>query len=78
MLNKLIAIQQREALTDTGMALRLGLSRSHWNLVKNGHRTLTHEMAVHAVGQWPELTRDLLDMATVRVSASTNSRTEAA
>lgn len=78
MLNKLIAIQQREALTDTGMALRLGLSRSHWNLVKNGHRALTHEMAVNAVGQWPELTRDLLDMATVRVSASTNSRTEAA
>lgn len=78
MLERLAAIQRRDSLTDLAMAERLGLSRSHWNLVKNGHRSFTHEMAVRAAGQWPELTRDLLEMAVVSVSASTNTTTEAA
>lgn len=75
MLTKLRAIQVREGLNDTEMARRVRLSRSHWNLVKNGHRSLTHEMAVHAVGEWPELTRDLLDLATARVSVPTTTHT---
>lgn len=77
MLTRLTTIQQREGLTDTDMAFRLGLSRSHWNLIKNGRRSLTHAVAVRAAGHWPELTRDLLDMA-VSVSTSTNTAPEAA
>lgn len=76
MLDKLIAIQSRLSLTDTDMAMRLDLSRSHWNLIKNGHRPLTRAVAVAAVGHWPELTRDLLDLA-ASVSAPANTAVEA-
>lgn len=70
MLPKVLVIQQREGLTDTGMAIALGLTRQHWNMVKNGHRALTYPMAMTAAGQWPELTRDLLDMATPLVTGT--------
>ena len=77
MLTRLTTIQSREGLTDTDMAFRLGLSRSHWNLIKNGRRALTHAVAVRAAGEWPELTRDLLDMA-ASVSTPANTAPEAA
>lgn len=63
MLDKLVAIQTREALTDAQMGARMGLTRTHWNLVRNGHRALTHQTALRAAGAFPELTRDLIDMA---------------
>jgi hypothetical protein len=63
MLIKLLEIQRREDLTDGQMAARLGISRPTWNLVKNGKRPFRDDWAVRAVGQWPELTRDLLELA---------------
>lgn len=63
MLAKLLEIQKREGLTDGQMAMRLGISRPTWNLVKNGRRPLRDDWSVRAVGQWPELTRDLLELA---------------
>lgn len=63
MLDKLKAIQQRERLADGPMAERLGISRSAWNLIRNGKLELSDAVAVTAAGVWPELTRDLLDRA---------------
>lgn len=63
MRERLIEIQKRDGLTDGQMAERLGCSRPRWNMVKNGKRTFGEDMAVRAVGVWPELTRDLLDLA---------------
>lgn len=63
MLIALRNLQQRERLSDGAMARRLGCSRPYWNLIRNGKRPLTHEIAVRAAGTWPELTRHLLDMA---------------
>jgi hypothetical protein len=63
MLSKLMEIQRREGLTDGQMATRLGISRPTWNLVRHGKRPFRDDWAVRAVGQWPELTRDLLDLA---------------
>jgi plasmid maintenance system antidote protein VapI len=72
MLLKLVAIQRREGLTDGQMAARLGVSRPWWNRVKNGRLPFTDEVAVRAVGVWPELTRDLLDRAQSSVRTRTN------
>lgn len=63
MLEKLVEIQRREGLTDGQMAARLNISRSSWNLARNGRSAFRDEWAVRAAGQWPELTRDLLDLA---------------
>lgn len=70
MLQKLTAIQQREGLSDRGMAQRLGLSRPHWNLIRNGRRTLTPDVALRAAGAFPELTRDLLALAESKAPAA--------
>lgn len=63
MREKLIAIQRREGLTDAQMAALLGCSRPTWNLVKNGRKPLHESTAIRAAGAFPELTRDLLDLA---------------
>lgn len=78
MLTNLVAIQSREALTDAQMALRLGLSRPQWNLIRNGRRPLTHAVALRAAGAFPELTRDLIDRAADSVSTPANTEKEAA
>lgn len=56
------------------MAQRLGCSRPYWNLIRNGKRPLTHELAVRAAGTWPELTRHLLDMAEASVMSVAHTR----
>jgi hypothetical protein len=71
MLNKVKAIQEREGLTDGQMARLLGIPRPVWNRIKNGHRPLTDRHAMSAAGQWPELSRDLLDRATASVNVVT-------
>lgn len=78
MKDSLIAIQTRERLSDGQMAERLGVSRPWWNRVKNGHLTLTDEVAVRAAGLWPELTRDLLDRAAASVANGATSERGAA
>jgi transcriptional regulator with XRE-family HTH domain len=77
-LTTLLALQQRERLTDQQMADRLGCSRTYWNLIRNGHRPLTHGMAVRAAGAWPELTRHLLDLAQQSVMSVTDAGVKAA
>jgi plasmid maintenance system antidote protein VapI len=77
-LTTLVALQEREHLTDAAMAARLGCSRTYWNLIRNGHRALPHEMAVRAAGTWPELTRHLLDMAHASVMSVTEPGVKAA
>ncbi len=72
MLEALRKLQQDRALTDGQMAASLGVHRSQWNLMKNGHRPLTHDVAVKAAGAWPELTRHLLDIAQASASAVPN------
>lgn len=76
MLDKLVAIQRREDLSDTRMAELLGMSRPWWSRVKHGHLRLSEKVAVRAAGVWPELTRDLLDLAAV--STDTNGTRSAA
>lgn len=71
-LQNLIAIQNREGLSDSAMARRIGLSRPHWNLIRNGKRSMTHAVAVRAAGAFPELTRDLIDIASVSVRTPAN------
>lgn len=78
MLTLLAEIQRTNGWSDAEMARRLGLSRSHWNLVRNGRVRLTHETAVKAAGAFPELTRALLDLAFVSVGTSTHTSSEAA
>jgi plasmid maintenance system antidote protein VapI len=75
-LTHLTAIQSRERLTDAAMAARLGISRPQWNLIRNGRRVLTHQVAVRAAGAFPELTRSLLEMAadSVRTPAEAASK----
>jgi DNA-binding XRE family transcriptional regulator len=71
MREKLIAIQRREGLTDAQMATRIGCARPTWNLIKNGRKPLHDTIAMRAAGAFPELTRDLLDLAAaVRVSVA--------
>lgn len=60
------------------MADRLGCSRAYWNLIRNGRRPLTHAMAVRAAGAWPELTRQLLDIAEASVKSVTVAHVKAA
>lgn len=66
MRTRLIELQQQRALTDAEMASVLGVSRPHWNLVKNGRVELSDELAIRAAGSFPELTRDLLELAASR------------
>lgn len=75
-LTKLIAIQSRERLNDAAMARRIGLSRPHWNLVRHGRRPLTHAVALRAAGAFPELTRDLIDLAADSVNTPAHTATE--
>lgn len=63
MREKLREIQRREALTDGQMADRLGVSRPMWNLVKNGRLRFTERWALRAAGAFPELSRELLELA---------------
>lgn len=63
MIEKLVAIQTRDNLDDTEMGRRLGVGRSRWNALRNGKQELSHKNVLAAVGQWPELTRDLIDLA---------------
>lgn len=72
MLQKLVEIQEREGLTDGQMAARLQCSRPLWNLVRNGRRQLSDDLAVRAVGAFPELTRELLDRAAATAKPMTN------
>ncbi len=68
MRERLLAIQVREHLSDEGMATRLQCSRSLWSMVRRGKMPLSHEMAIRATGAFPELTLDLLEMASASVS----------
>lgn len=74
MLEKLKAIQQREKLTDGGMAEQLGISRSAWNLIRNERMALSGDVAITAAGVWPELTRDLIDRAEQAALSAADSR----
>jgi len=60
---KLLDIQVREGLTDGQMAIRLGIVRSYWHGIRSGKLTLSAKVAMRAVGQWPELSMDLLTAA---------------
>jgi hypothetical protein len=62
-IEKLVLIQKREALTDAEMGGVLGVSRSRWNAIRHGKQTLSDNLALTAAGVWPELTRDLIDRA---------------
>lgn len=75
MLNKVVEIQRREGLADGAMAARLGVSRPTWNRIRNGHLSFGDALAVRAAGVWPELTRDLLDLASASVSVRTEQET---
>ncbi len=70
MLEKLIAIQQREELTDAQFAAKLGISRPLWNMIRRGVMGLSASAAITAVGVWPELTADLLSMADSQAKAA--------
>jgi plasmid maintenance system antidote protein VapI len=78
MKDALVTLQQRDGLTDTEMALRLGCSRPYWNMIRHGKRTFPSDMAVRAAGVWPELTRHLLDMAEDSVRSVANSTRDTA
>lgn len=78
MLQALTQLQRERQLSDRQMALRLGCSRPYWNLIRNGKRPITHEIAVRAAGTWPELTRHLLDMAEESVMSVANTPRTAA
>lgn len=77
MVTNLTAIQRRNGWSDREMAERLGIDRSYWTHIRLGRMDLSHTLALRAAGLWPELTRDLLELA-VSVSTSTNTATEAA
>lgn len=77
MLTKLADIQRREGWSDGQMARRIGLSRPQWNLVRNGRRPLTHATALRAAGAFPELTRDLIDLAAGSVNTAANTPSSA-
>jgi hypothetical protein len=62
-IEKLVLIQKRDALTDADMGRLLGVSRSRWNAIRHGKQTLSDNLALTAAGVWPELTRDLIDRA---------------
>lgn len=78
MLERLIQIQTKNGWTDAQMAARLGMSRPHWNLMRNGRVRFTATASVRAAGAFPELTRDLLDLAAVSVPTTTHTAGEAA
>lgn len=78
MLQALIDLQRGRNLSDGRMAAYLGCSRPYWNLIRNGKRPITHEIAVRAAGTWPELTKHLLDMAEDSVMSVTNTPRTAA
>lgn len=61
---RLTAIQRREHLTDRAMAERLGISRSAWNMIRNGKMALTSRVQMRAAGAFPELLPDLLNTVT--------------
>jgi len=63
MKDKVVAIQYRDGLTDGRMAALLGISRPTWCNIRNGRARFTHNVAIRAAGAFPELTRDLLEMA---------------
>jgi len=50
------------------MAARLNCSRPLWNLIKNGHRPVSDDLAVRAAGAFPELSADLLARAAKSVA----------
>jgi hypothetical protein len=71
MREELRGIQEREGLTDTEMALRLGCSRPLWNLIKNDRRAVSDATAIAAARAWPELTRALLERTAAPVKSLT-------
>lgn len=76
MIEKLRQIQQRDKLSDADMGKRLGVSRSRWNAIRNGKQTLSDNLAFAAAGAWPELTRDLIERATLSAPLVTNGGTK--
>lgn len=55
MKDTLIAIQQREGLTDLEMATRLGIARPTWSMIRRDVLPLSDRVAMGAVRAFPEL-----------------------
>lgn len=60
MLEKLLAIQTEQGLTDADMASRLGIGRSTWTEVRNRRNALSAKVQMRAAQAFPELLGDLL------------------
>lgn len=60
MLSKLKDIQIANGWRDQDMASRLGIARSTWTDLKNGHLVLSDRVRLAAVRAFPELMADLL------------------
>jgi transcriptional regulator with XRE-family HTH domain len=61
----LIAIQQREGWNDGQMAERLSISRSAWNMIRNGNLPLSERVQMKAAGAFPELLGALVTSVTL-------------
>jgi len=61
LLEKLKAIQAKEALSDTSFAQKLGISQQLWNAYRNGDRDIPKPLIFTGVLKaYPELAKDVL------------------
>lgn len=72
MKDALLAIQAREGWNDREMAEHLGCSRPLWSLIRAGKSELSSDLAVRAVGAFPELSSELLLLARDTATPQTN------
>lgn len=56
---KLVSIQQRDGSNDDDFAKKLGITRPHWNGIKNGRFPISDSVKKRAAGLWPT---DLADL----------------
>lgn len=74
LIERLQSIQDNLGLNDSQLARKLGIERSYWSQMKNGHRELGRRALRRILRQWPELREDVLayieadDIETVSVA----------
>ncbi len=61
---RLLSIQEKQALTDTSLSSQLGISRSLWWLIKTGQRKPGMKFLQAVIQVYPELTQDCINVLT--------------